>query len=182
MYRTIAANNLGKRGERKIYENKVLDHDEKFTPMLEDMILLNAIKEIDPELPNVIKSFYFHKLKSEERIMDFKTDILLHIHTFLEQVNTTEDDGVLSAFKQFQPKKNNPNRFKKANSHQSKYCRICYLAQKQRNIFTSHNVDEQSCPSLSDHDRDMFINNAKLAAAKESDEDEYINDEELAET
>ena len=181
MYRTVVANNLGKRGERIIYKNEVLDHDEKFTPMLEDMILLNAIKEIDPKLPNVVKSFYFHKMKSEERIMDFKTDILLHIPTFLEQVNTTEDDGVLSAFKQFQPKKNNPNRFKKANSRQSKYCRICHLAQKQRNIFTSHNVGEQSCPSLSDRDRDMFINNAKLAAAKESDEDEYINDEELAE-
>ena len=181
MYRTVIANNLGRRGETIKYKNEVLELDEKFTPMLEDVILLNVIKEIDPRLPNVIKSFYFHKMKSEERLMDFKTDILIHIPQFLEQLNANEDEADLSAFKQFQPRKNVQNRFKKVNSRQSKYCRICYLAQKQRNIFTSHNVGEPNCPSLSDQDRNTFLNNARLATMKENKVEEAIDDDELAE-
>ena len=105
MYRTVIANNLGRRGETIKYKNELLEQDEKFTPMLEDIILLNVIKEIDPRLPNVIKRFYFHKMKSEERLMDFKTDILLHVPQSLDHLNSNEDDAVLSAFKQFQPRK-----------------------------------------------------------------------------
>ena len=66
MYRTIISNNLGKRGDTLKYKNdEVLDRDEKFSPMLEDLVLLDAIKEIDHRLPNVIKKFYFHKMKKD---------------------------------------------------------------------------------------------------------------------
>ena len=77
-YRTIITNNLGKTGDTiKYKENLALVEDEKMTPMLEDLILLNVIREIDSRLPAFVKTHYNHKMKQEERLMDFKTDILI---------------------------------------------------------------------------------------------------------
>ena len=69
-------------------------------------MLLNVIKEIDACLPTFVKTFYFHKMKKEERLMDFKTDILLNIPHFLEQLDLKGDDEVaLHAFKLNQARK-----------------------------------------------------------------------------
>ena len=58
-YRTIVVNNLGKQNDTIKYKNDfVLTEDEKMTPMLEDIILLNVIHEIDPRLPAFIKTHY----------------------------------------------------------------------------------------------------------------------------
>ena len=115
-YRTIIANNLAKNGDILKYKNNErLEQDEKFTPMLEDIILLDTIREIDSRLPNLIKNFYFHKMKNEERLMDFKTDILLNIPHFIEQLNAREEEASLNAFKQLQIKKQTTFKAKKKN-------------------------------------------------------------------
>ena len=91
-YRTLISNNLGKAGDIIKYKNNtVLDSDEKLTPMLEDLILLNVLKEIDGRLPQLVKSHYNHKLRPEERLMDVKSDILIQIPTFLELLNMGEN-------------------------------------------------------------------------------------------
>ena len=47
--RTVVSNNLAKRGDViKYRDNEELAHDEKMSPMLEDINLLNVISEIDP--------------------------------------------------------------------------------------------------------------------------------------
>ena len=110
----------------------MLDQDEKISPMLEDVILLNVIKEIDQRLPNIIKAFYFHKMKREERLADFKTDILLHIPQVLEELEDKQEEVELNSFKQFQTKKKSQQRTFYTNS--SKYCRMCFLSKKCANL------------------------------------------------
>ena len=58
-YRTIVVNNLAKAGDViKHKNNEALTSDEKMTPMLEDIVLLNVIREIDGRLPSFVKNHY----------------------------------------------------------------------------------------------------------------------------
>ena len=181
LYRTIISNNLAKNGDMIKYKNnEVLESDEKFTPMLEDLVLLDTIKEIDQRLPNFVKTFYFHKMKENERLMDFKTDILLNIPHFLEQIDAkTDEDAVLSTFK---PRQFNKPQIKgKAAGGRNKgYCRFCYLTKQPKATFTSHNFGDLACPSISPRDRQSLLEVAKLSIAHEDEEPEQ-DENELAE-
>ena len=182
MYRTIISNNLAKRGDVLKYKSgEILENDEKFTPMLEDLVLLDVIREIDSRLPGLVKSFYFHKMKKDERLMDFKTDILLNVPYFLQKLNAAGDEeAALGAFKLNQAKR---RQFKNKNTdfYHRLYCRICYLAKQPRSIYTAHSVGDQACPSLSALDRKKFIENAKLTSIHEEIEVQDVDDDELAE-
>ena len=182
LYRTVVSNNLAKQGEIIKYKNnEIMDNDEKFSPMLEDLVLLNAVKEIDTRLPGVIKSFYFHKMKSNERLMDFKTDILLNVPRFLEQLESNCDDNPsLCAFKQNQQKRRF-NYNKKAETFRKGYCRFCHISKQPRETFLSHNFGDIVCPSLSSHDRRTFIETAKLSLVQEDCLEQDHDDEEIAE-
>ena len=47
-YRTLVINNLSKAGDTIKYKNNEnLDQDERMSPMIEDLVLLNVLKEID---------------------------------------------------------------------------------------------------------------------------------------
>ena len=118
-------------------------------------------------------------MKREERLADFKTDILLHIPKFLEELNGKEDDINFNAFKQYQPPKKSLQRPSYGN--ENKYCRMCYLSKRKREIFTSHEFGDLSCPSLSIKDRKSFLSSAKLSVLKEDSDCEGIDEEELAE-
>ena len=75
-YRTIICNNLGKSGDIIKYKNNTaLNTDERMTPMLEDIVLLDAVAIIDQRLPPFLKLHYNHKMKKDDRLMDFKSDI-----------------------------------------------------------------------------------------------------------
>ena len=111
-------------------DNEVMEQDEKFSPLLEDIVLLDVLREINPRLPNAVKTFYFHKIKNDERLMDFKTDILLHIPHLLDQLENREEGAVLHAMKQFQPYRKKA--FIYINSRQRKYCRMCHLSNKKK--------------------------------------------------
>ena len=100
-YRTIICNNLGKSGDIIKYKsNTALTADEKMTPMLEDIVLLNAVGLIDQRLPAFLKMHYNHKMKQEDRLMDFKGDIMVNIPKFLEQLDSNQDVPSLNAFRQ----------------------------------------------------------------------------------
>ena len=90
-YRTIIVNNLARSGDIIKYKNREnLTDDEKMSPMIEDLVLLNVIKEIDSRLPAYIKQFYTHKMKDDEHLMDFKADILFNIPTFIKNIESNE--------------------------------------------------------------------------------------------
>ena len=69
-YRTMITNNLSRRNDViKFKDNLTLVQDEKMSTMLEDLVLLNTIREIDPRLPAHVRSHSAHKMS---KLMDFK--------------------------------------------------------------------------------------------------------------
>ena len=184
-YRTIVSNNLAKRGDTLKYKNnEELTQDEKMSPMLEDMVLLNVIQEIDPRLPSFIKSHYNHKMKRDERLMDFKSDILVNIPNFLEQIETTDNNSIkeestLKAFKQTQFNRQ-PRKAKVKSAQQSFYCRLCMLAKLPREIYTSHNLGDFKCTQISYQDRQRLKETVKMSNIQ-SEEFPKTDDNELAE-
>ena len=89
------SNNLAKRGDViKYKDNQQLAQDEKMSPMLEDIILLNFISEIYSRLPSFVKTQYNHEMKKDERLMDFRTDILVNIPSFLEQLESIGNNSI----------------------------------------------------------------------------------------
>ena len=181
-YRTIISNNLAKTGEVIKYKNnEALLQDEKFSPMLEDIILLDVIKEIDPRLPGFVKSHYFHKMKKEERLMDVKTDILINIPHFLEQLDASTESPSLNAMKQAQFRGARTFRKPRKSAQQSPYCRFCFLSKLPREVYTSHNFGDPRCTSLSPQDRQTFLDSARLSNIKEDNEEPEVDEDELAE-
>ena len=47
---------------------------EKLSPTQEDLILLNVLTLIHPKLPAFVKENYGHKISTDKRLMDFKTE------------------------------------------------------------------------------------------------------------
>ena len=178
-YRTTIINNLAKAGDIiKHKNNEVMLQDEKMTPMLEDMVLLNVIKEIDCRLPNHIKVHYNHKMSATDRLMDFKTDILVNIPTFINELENKdqhfeEKEAALHAIKRF----NNKKRF---SAQPQLYCRMCWLAKLPRDIYVSHNIGDDKCPQLSAQDKLKLKQISKLNSLKEHDDDYSYTDEQLA--
>ena len=109
-YRTMITSNLAKQNDVIKYKNNlILAQDEKMSPMLEDVILLDVIREIDQRLPAFIRTFYTHKMSKTDRLMDFKNDIFNTIPKFLQDLDKEEQLGsfkshdtepALSAFRQ----------------------------------------------------------------------------------
>ena len=75
-YRTLISNNLSRSNDIIKYKGETLQTDEKMTPMVEDLVLLNVIRDIDHRLPAHIRTHYTHKMSETDRLMDFKSDII----------------------------------------------------------------------------------------------------------
>ena len=187
-YRSLIINNLSKAGETIKYKgNQVLTEDEKMSPMLEDLILLNVLREIDPRLPAFVKVHYNHKMQSTDKIMDMKSDMMVNIGSFLQQLDSEEQNYSLkeaASLGAFRPKPQQLNtRFRRtrkpnnARQNKSSYCRMCWLEGHPREIFTGHNFGEQSCISISDKDRRVMNEANKLSNIQESEDIEYDEDE-----
>ena len=177
-YRTIVVNNLAKaRDVIKYKNNEILDRDEKMTPMLEDIVLLNVISEIDARLPTFVKNHYNHKMMPADRLMDFKTDILINIPSFLSDIEKNEQNNLsqeasLNAFKRFTSVKQRKN-----SAQPQLYCRMCYLAKMPREIFISHNIGDEKCSQLSSQDRFKLKQQYKLNAIKDFDVEDISEDQ-----
>ena len=57
------------------------------TPSHEDLIFLNVLQLLHPKLPKYIREQYAHKLGSEKRLMDFKTEILTKAKTYIQEID-----------------------------------------------------------------------------------------------
>ena len=85
-YRSLMMGNLGKTGDSIQWQNKTLTEDEKLSPTMEDLILLNVLSMLHNKLPAYIKELYAHKIGQNKRIMDFKTDILSKAKQYIEEI------------------------------------------------------------------------------------------------
>ena len=95
-YRSVVMNNLAKQDDLIMYKKgKRQASDEKIGPCFEDIIFINVLTCIDARLPRHIKSAYAHKLGVNQRLMDFKADILVNIPKFLEEMDEKEQLSAL---------------------------------------------------------------------------------------
>ena len=181
-YRTIVCNNLGKTGDTIKYNNTALQSDEKMTPMLEDIVLLNAVGMMDQRLPGFLKTHYNHKMREDDRLMDFKSDIMVNIPKFLEQLNS-EQGSTLNVFRSNWKKKPGQNQrhgnSQNLSSGKNMFCRLCQKCDMPRAVFTSHNLGDMKCTQLSYQDK-MKLNASKMTAMKDTDveatENEFNDD------
>ena len=178
-YRSIIVNNLARRGDIIKYKNNEgLQQDEKMSPMVEDMILLNVIREIDERLPTFIKKHYNHKIRENERIMDFKADILVNLSSFIDEIENGEND--MKKDVAFNAIKRIPMKRTKKAAQPSHYCRLCWLAKLPRDIYTSHDLGDDKCSQLSYQDRKKLKEAFKLNTIKNAAEDIELEDLNIA--
>ena len=179
-YRTLVVNNLARAGDVLKYKNNEnLENDEKMSPMIEDLVLLNVISKIDSKLPAYVKRYYNHKMNNDERLMDFKSDILVNIPSFISNIENSELNGLnseasLNAFKRTFVKKT-----KRPYAQPQLYCRMCWLAKLPKDIYSSHNIGDDRCSQLSYQDKQKLKSAYKLNAFKNSAEEDNL-DEDIA--
>ena len=179
-YRTIIVNNLAKNGDTIKYKNEGnLQQDEKMSPMIEDMVLLNVIKEIDTRLPAYVKHFYNHKMNNDERLMDFKTDILVNIGSFLKEIESKELNDMGNEASLNVIKRPFVQRNKRNYARPQLYCRMCWLAKLPKDIFTSHNIGDERCSQLSFQDKKKLREAFKLNTLKNVPTEENSEDDEV---
>jgi hypothetical protein len=131
-YRNLVTANLGKTGDVIAWQqNAELARDEQLSPTFEDMILANVLGLIDPRLPNHIKQHYHHLIGHAKRLMDFKTDILVKIPTFLAEIESKPHNGTIHS----QPEEHlGAMRFQQSSSRGRGYSQRGALHSNQRNM------------------------------------------------
>ena len=95
----------------------------------------------------------------------------------VEQNNSIKEDS--ANLKAFKPAKKSNFKFKSAQPSKY-YCRLCFKSDKLREVYTSHNIADVKCTSMSKQDRDRLTETVKLNSIQENDES-YREEEEIAE-
>ena len=117
-------------------------------------------------------------MKDEDRFMDFKTDLLINIPKFFEEIDNNEsyqNEASFNALKRIPPRK-----FKKSPAQSQLFCRMCWLAQMPKEIYTSHNIGEEKCPQLSYQDKIKLKNAFKLNMINDSQEQHDSDENDIA--
>ena len=86
-YRSMIIGNLAKRGDVVEWKNETLKEDERLTASYEDMILLNVLHLLHPKLPLYVREQYAHKIGTNKRLMDYKTDILTNAKKYIQEID-----------------------------------------------------------------------------------------------
>ena len=95
-YRTAIINNCARRNDIIHWnEGRAQPADEILGPAAEDHILLTVIKEIDPRLPEYIKTHYQLKLENR-RLMDIRSDIFNNVSKFISDIESAESLSTLT--------------------------------------------------------------------------------------
>merc|ERR1712237_70142 len=96
-YRTAIINNCARAGERIHWLGAGVNqaNDEILGPGTEDHILLSVIKEIDPRLPDFIRTHYQLKLENR-RLMDIRSDILNNVSKYIIDIESAESLSALT--------------------------------------------------------------------------------------
>ena len=197
-YRSMIIGNLAKKDTKIEWKNEKLQEDEKLTPSHEDLIFLNVLMIIHPKLPNYVRENYAHQMGEGKRIMDFKTEILSKCKNYIQEISgnpisTTEDldpqcsymstsknNNFRSNNKPYQQKRFQQNyqrqRKPTASNEPTPFCRVCHLQGLSRSVYTNHYLGQQSCPSLSDKDKQMLTSRisqqlSSISIEEEDDED-----------
>lgn len=201
-YRSLIMGNLGKTGDTVQWQNTVLVEDEKLSPTMEDLVLVNVLQLLHPKLPAYVKEAYCHKIGSSKRLMDFKSDILSKAKQYIEEI---EEISPQVSHLGTQPQESDPdydqpdaepacnysntqrqprqrfargpyrpsprprpqppqpsaqNRSYQYRSNLPPFCRMCQLSKQPREVFTSHYVGEDNCPSMSQKDKTQLLQRA----------------------
>ena len=87
-YRNLVTASLKKQGDIILWQNsKVLEADEELSPTFEDLIFANVLFLIDSNLLGRVKEDYCHFIgRSKKSLMDYRTDILNHVPTFITKI------------------------------------------------------------------------------------------------
>jgi len=110
--------------------------------------------------------------------MDFKTDLLISIPKFLEEIDNNEsyqNEASFNALKRIPPRK-----FRKSPAQLQLYCRMCWLAQMPREVYTSHYIGEEKCSQLSYQDKLKLKNAFELYMINDSQEQDNNKDNDTA--
>jgi hypothetical protein len=85
-FRYLVSASLKKKGDIITWmNNSVLLIDEQLSPTFEELILAVVLGLIDNRLPGHVKSHYQPLLGKSKSLMDYKTDILAKVPTFLKE-------------------------------------------------------------------------------------------------
>jgi len=85
-YRNVVMACLRKKGDIILWQNKmVLAEDEQLSPTFEELILVNVLGLIDTRLLAFVRDKY-QRLGYTKCLMDYQTDILMNVHTFIEEL------------------------------------------------------------------------------------------------
>ena len=86
-FRNLVIANLKKKGDIIMWQNnEILLEDEKLSPTFEELILAVVLGLIDPNLPVLVRSNYCHLMGKSTSLMDYRTDILAKVPTFLVRI------------------------------------------------------------------------------------------------
>ena len=77
----------------KYQNNRVLETNEELSPSFENVIIMLALKEIDPRLPRKVRKEFEHRLSEKNiSLMDIQPSIFQAIPTMLEELNKDGPD------------------------------------------------------------------------------------------
>ena len=153
--------------------NTSISSNESLTPTFEDHILLSVIQLIDSRLPAKVREIYGPRMDNEKFLMDFKQDILCNVPKMIDDLES--QDNQINAMKiksqhtnlapvRFNDRRQQRSYQKKPGMQSGKFCRLCHLAQKPRQIVTSHEIGELACPSLSQRDKNALQQRSGMLA------------------
>jgi hypothetical protein len=82
----VMASVMKQEGEEEGESIPVLSVGEQLSPCFEDLILANVLRRIDVRLPRRVRSKYRHLIGRTKGLMDYKSEILAAVPTFLAQL------------------------------------------------------------------------------------------------
>ena len=85
-YRNLFVSCLKKKGDKVLWQNRVLTEDEQLSPTFEDFILANMLYLINIRLPGCVRDRYQHLIGTTKGLMDYKNDILTGVPVFLSEI------------------------------------------------------------------------------------------------
>lgn len=185
-YRSMIIANLAKKNDVISWKNEVLKEDEKLSPSYEDLVLLNVLHLIHPQLPAFVREQYAHKIADDKRLMDYKTEILTNAKRYIADIEAPQINQIDApsdpecAYVQtrqlyksrYPPRRSSgqPNQRFQNNSYQRNdqysarsaqdqpppFCRLCHVLGMPKATYTNHYLGQPVCPSISQKDKQIL--------------------------
>ena len=87
------SDSLLRQGDVLMYrDNHPLEEDERFSPLLENVVVLWALQLINQRLPNQVHKTFGHQLKNNVRLIDLRQQIFDQIPELLQDIEVTESN------------------------------------------------------------------------------------------